>query len=474
MGISPNYNLGAFGSYDYNALMNNPYFLAAFNSPNINFKADAGAQNTQLTSQYGQTSPLAQTTGTQSFSQNNLPVDYAAAKPDESNTGLWVTGAVGAAALIGCMKKGGGNPIKGAQLLYEKFFKSAEKKTAETAKTVLKSMQAVKNSKGEIKFNVPNKTKTFAGTHVENGAAEYGLKDAISASEKVFNPENGSALRGFQVNTPVGKYTVFMKDGNVSRVIQAQEDVYAQLKNAKADSKEAELLKRIEEKLKTLGAGKNQFQFSTPTENYAVIVKDGKIDKILTSHKDVCAQLAEAGENSSDALLREKIAKIAEELGKTSKDADKSLLKDAVNISYVNKNGDNTLKLTMGKYGDEAQIKSFKTLEQFDKDSLAVKQYEPTEAEKIFAGELVSKKGVLAEGVGVLKCDEEIVKGTRCFFEGDKLVKIVQGENTFTENSNGFINFVKEHSKEIDKFKKAVFTDRTVSKIPAGSIIGVV
>ena len=466
MTSSPQYGSAPISGIDYNAIMNNPYFLAAANSPNVNFKAGQDAANVQ------QTSPLTNSAETLVPSQN-IPVDYATTQPDESHTGLWVTGIVGAAALIGCMKKGGGNPIKGAKMLYEKFFKSANK-SAETGKTILTSMQAVKNSKGEIKFNVPNKTKTFAGTHVDSGAAEYGLKDAVSSSRKMFNPENGSVVRGFQVKTPIGKYTVFMEDGNISRVIQAQEDVFAQLKNAKAGSKEAELLKQIENKLKTLGAGKDHFQFSTPTENYAVIVKGGKIDKILTSRKDVCAQLAEAGENSTDAILRDKIAKMAEELSKAPKEADKSALKDVVNISYINKDGDNTLKLAMDNYSETPQIKSFKTLEQFDKESLAVKQYEPSEAEKIFVTDLVGKKGVLADGVGVLKCDEEIVKGTRCFFEGGKLVKIVQGENTFTENSNAFLSFVKEHSKEIDKFKKEVFTDRIASKIPAGSVIGTV
>jgi hypothetical protein len=157
------------------------------------------------------------------------------------------------------------------------------------------------------------------------------------------------------------------------------------------------------------------------------------------------------------------------------------VLNGVTNIRYSNKYGDDTLNMVMKKYGETPKLQSVKTLEQFDKTSDAVKAYVPSGSEEIFTGELVNqtgnwftKKGVLVDGIGVKKCDEEIVRGTRCFFEGDKLVKIVQGGNTYEEGSFGFIDFVKNNEKAIEQFKKDVFVDKIAAKIPVGSIIGTV
>ena len=410
MGNAPSYNAGMFSGMDYNSLMNNPYLYYAMMSPNINFKA---AQEKKTTNENAETASSA--------ASNTGVVDYAAVQPDESNTGLWVTGAIGAAALIGCMAKGGGNPIKGAKALYQKFFKSAETKTSEDAKTVLSKMQAVKNGNGEIKLNVPDKTKTFAGNKIQAGVNEYGIQQAVSESRQAFNPEI-SAVQSFHITTPEDSYTVFIKNGEVTKVVSA----------------------------------------------------------LMKKDEDVLARLTNAGAETSDAKILERFKKIAEELGKDPKEVDKSILKGVKNIRYSNKYGDDTLNMVMSEYGTVPKLQTLKTLEQFDKTSEVVKKYTPSDSEKLFTGELVqttgliSKKGTLVDGVGVLRCDEEIVSGTRCFFEGDKLVKIVQGENTYTEGSFGFIDFVKNNEKAIEQFKKDVFVDKIASKIPNGSVIGTV
>lgn len=412
MGNAPSYNAGMFSGMDYNSLMNNPYLYYAMMSPNINFKA----------AQEAKTKTEQEETSANTASNDGAKVDYAATQPDESNTGLWVTGIVGAAALITCMAKGGGNPVKGAKALYERFFKSAKTKTSESAKTVLSKMQAVKNGRGEIKLNVPDKTKTFAGKNIPSGVDEYGIRQAVSESRQAFNPEI-STLRSFHITTPEDRYTVFIKDGEVTKVVSAK-------------------------------------------------IKEG----------DVLARLASAEAGSSDAQNLEKIKKIAEELGKNPEEVDKRIFKDVVkNIRYSNQYGDNTLNMVMKEYGETPKLQSLRTLEQFDKNAEAVKAYVPSASEEVFAGELVNqtgnwliKKGVLTDGVGVLRCNEEIVSGTRCFFEGDKLVKIVQGENTYTEGSFGFIDFVNKNQKAIDKFKKDVFQDKIWDKIPKGADIGVI
>lgn len=371
-----------------------------FTNSNVNFKgANTVSQGTD-------------TTTAQSANNVSIPVNYAQTTPDESHTGLWVTGVIGAGALIACMAKGGGNPIKGAKAWYEKFFNKAGKAATDKSKTVLTKMQAVKNGNGEIKLNVPNQTKTFVGTHINAGVSEYGIKGAISTERQAFNPQSEAfAMRGFQVNANNKKYTVFMKDGQVSKIV----------------------------------------------EGYRTNVTE-----------------------SVDSELKNKIIKMAEELAKNPKDVDKEVIKDVINIGYVNRYGDDTLKLTIGQYGDRPQLKSLRTLRQFNKDDVPVLQYVPSESEKIFNNQLTKQDSflgirygqkALVDGVKVISVPPTEIAGVKCFFEGDKLVKIVENGNPYKANSNGFIQFVKKNEKAIEDFKKDVFVDKIFDKIPVGSII---
>ena len=409
MTSSPNYNLGYFGGYDYNALMSNPYFLMAANSPNVNFKGNAdgtaGVQNVNNVAENNQ----------------NVVQQAVVSQPEEQEGGSSFAQGALALTLIGA---GAYALFRGHKSGYlEKALKKiTEKSDNKTVNTVLQKMTAVKNGNGEIKLMVPNKTTTFAGKKVQPGVNEYGIQQAVSESRQAFNPEL-SALQSFQITTPEDSYTVFIKDGEVTKVVSA----------------------------------------------------------LMKKDEDVLARLTNAGAETSDAKVLERFKKIAEELGKKSEEADKTVLKDVTNIRYSNQYGDDTLNLVMKKYGETPELKSLRTLEQFDKTSEAVRQYTPSTSEEIFTGDLVNKtggwfnkKGVLVDGLAVQKCDEEIVSGTRCFFEGDKLVKIVQGENTYTEGSFGFMDFVKKNEKAIEQFKKDVFVDRIAAKIPVGSIIGTV
>ena len=409
MTSSPNYNLGYFGGYDYNALMSNPYFLMAANSPNINFKGNtestAGTQNVNNVAENN---------------QNTVQQAVVSESEEQESGSSFVQGAL-ALTLIGA---GAYALFRGHKSGYlEKALKKfTGKSDNKTVNTVLQKMTAVKNGNGEIKLMVPNKTTTFAGKKVQPGVNEYGIQRAVSESKQALNPEV-STLQSFHITTPEDSYTVFIKDGEVTRVVSA----------------------------------------------------------LMKKDEDVLARLTNAGAETSDAKILERFKKIAEELGKKSEEADKTVLKDVTNIRYSNQYGDDTLNMVMAKYGEAPKLQSLKTLEQFDKTSEAVRQYTPSTSEEIFTGDLVNKtgswlnkKGVLVDGLAVQKCDEEIVSGTRCFFEGDKLVKIVQGENTYTEGSFGFMDFVKKNEKAIEQFKKDVFVDRIAAKIPVGSIIGTV
>ena len=411
MTSSPQYNIAPFGAYDYNAIMSNPYFLMAANSPNVNFKANTeNASNTDGVQSAGSVS---------NNSQNNIP-QTVVSQPHEEQGSSFAKSAF-ALTMIGV---GAYALFKGHKTGYlEKMWKKfSGKSESGTVNTVLQNLTAIKNGNGEMKIMVPNKTKTFAGKNIQSGVNEYGIQQAVSESKQAFNPEI-SVTRSFQVETSADRYTVFVKDGEVTKVVSA----------------------------------------------------------MMKKDEDVLARLTNAEAGSTDAEALAKFKKVAEELGKDSKDIDKSVLNGVTNIRYSNKYGDDTLNMVMAKYGETPKMQSFKTLEQFDRTSEAVKSYTPTSAEEVFAGNLVNetgnlfnKKGVLVDGVGVLRCNEEIVSGTRCFFEGDKLVKIVQGENTYAEGSFGFIDFVKKNEKAIEQFKKDVFVNKIASKIPKGSIIGTV
>ena len=405
MTSSPQYNIGALNSYDPNALMNNPYLYMAMMSPNVNFKANPttqiqAAENTQTVTNDGAI-PVTTPTGQGS---------------DGVSLGTTIIGtAIVAGGALWAIKSG---KFSQAGKALQKLIGKGESSSSTTA---LSRLAAVKNGNGELKVLVPNRTKTFAGNQVQAGVNEYGVREAVAASRQAFNPQV-SAINSFQVVTPADSYTVFVKDGKITKVVSA----------------------------------------------------------LMKKDEDVLARLVNAEAKSSDAELLERFRNIVTELGKDAKEADKAILKDIKNIRYTNKFGDDTLKLSMSKYGEEPTLRSFTTLEQFDRSHNAVKAYTPTSSEEVFAGELVNKKGgwfnkqgVLVDGLKVTRCETNIA-GAKCYFEGNNLVKIEQGGEVYANNSIGYKEFVKKHEKLINQFKKDVFEDRIASKIPVGAVIGTV
>lgn len=411
MSNAPSYNMGLYGGIDYNSLMNNPYLYYAMMSPNINFKG-----NTESSEKTDASASVSNTNTQQNLT--NSVIDTSQAQSSEGSSfaqsalALTMIGA-GAYALFRGHKSG----------YLEKAWKKITGKTDnKTVNTVLQKMTAVKNGNGEMKIQVPNKTKTFAGTKIETGVQGYGVQSAISNARQSFNPQT-SVIKSFHITTPEDIYTVFIEDGQITKVVSA----------------------------------------------------------LMKKDEDVLSRLANAETGSTDAELLSRFKKIVTELGKETKEADKAVLKDVVNIRYSNKYGDDTLNMVMEKYGETPTLQSFKTLEQFDRTSEAVKSYVPSASEEVFAGEIVNKKGnvfnkkgVLVDGLEVLKCDKEIVSGTRCFFEGKNLVRIEENGVVYPIDSFRFKEFIKENEKAINEFKKGVFEDRIASKIPQGAVIGTV
>ena len=200
----PNYNMGYLGGYDYNAIMSNPYFLMAANSPNVNFKAsqenNAQQQTTDSTSN--------------AAANNGGAVDYATVTPDESHTGLWVTGALGAAALITCATKGKGNIVDGAKKIYESFFKKGKKQVEKFAGNKLQSLRVIRRG-DKIECFVPGEKTTIKGNDdVISHMNAYGINPKSITGFK----DGVSKLAGGTFKTESG-YTVTFDGDKVTKII---------------------------------------------------------------------------------------------------------------------------------------------------------------------------------------------------------------------------------------------------------------
>ena len=242
MGDTPNYNIGALGGYDINSLMNNPYFLMAAQSPNINFKS---AQVQQA--QQAQALSSAQL---QTAADGAIPVIDTSA----SNSSGGITlgeGILGAALIAGgayaLIKKPGfigkaWNAIKGGA-----------KSNAETGR--LKNLTAIKCPDGRIRFNIPDKTTTKYGKQIQELVDNYGIQASISAERQAFNPST-SVLNTFKYNLgDKNRYVlVKTKDGHITKVVDAfGDDILKKLTDAESSTAEANLLDKLNKIVAELG-----------------------------------------------------------------------------------------------------------------------------------------------------------------------------------------------------------------------------
>ena len=195
---TPYNKIGAAGGLDYFSLMNDPYFLAALQSYNPNFRASQVSQaQIQMPQQTVNNSAYVSNAGA-------YPVDYATTKPDDSNTGLWVTGALGAAALIGLGAKGGGNPIKGAKVLYENLFKSGASKATDAISQKLSNIRVIREG-DKVECLVPGETTKIVN---HDDAIQHLQKYFGISSKDVFNVTKGrSKLHGGTYNVDGYSFT---------------------------------------------------------------------------------------------------------------------------------------------------------------------------------------------------------------------------------------------------------------------------
>ena len=202
---SPYDNIGAYNYNmpDSNSLLMNRWFLEAAKSPNLNFKASQVNNEQQISEEQ-----------LIAASNNGGVVDYATVKPDESHTGLWVTGAVGAAALIACAAKGKGNIVDGAKKIYEGFFKKGKKQVEKFAGSKLQSLQVVRRG-DKVECFVPGEKITIKGNaDVVNHLNTYGINPNTITSFK----DGVSKLTAGTFKTE-GGYTVTFEGDKVTKII---------------------------------------------------------------------------------------------------------------------------------------------------------------------------------------------------------------------------------------------------------------
>ncbi len=178
---------GNYGRTNWDTIMNDWYYQQVANNPYLNFKGSSNGIGQNVTQEV----LTPELTENISYASNNgIPVNYATTSPDNSNTGLWVTGAIGAAAIIGGLAcKGGGNPIKGAKALYEKFFKSGASKVSDKISQKLSGIQVVRNG-NKVECLVPNETLKI---NKQSDALKHLHQYFGITSKDVFNVTKGNS-----------------------------------------------------------------------------------------------------------------------------------------------------------------------------------------------------------------------------------------------------------------------------------------
>lgn len=254
--MAPQYGLGGF---DLSSYAKDPYFLATLNSYNPNSRgaqSAAGGYNAstlaalQQAAQTGNVSaPSATTSGA------TVPsINYATTKPESSNTGLWVTGALGAAALITAGVKGKGNIIKGFGKMFSGLTGKASEAATKVADGATTRLTAVRGEDGVIRYLFPGKTVEKVGTQVEIEAFanSIGMRNVATAERQAFNPVK-SVIQDFQF----GDYIVSVENGSISKITEKGADVTSKFVAADIDAANKARLEDFQNILKEFGKEKD-------------------------------------------------------------------------------------------------------------------------------------------------------------------------------------------------------------------------
>ena len=395
--MAPQYGLGGFDLANY---ANDPYFLATLNSYNPNFRAAQSAAGGYDAATMAALQQAAQGNGaTTSTSQAaTLPqVDYATTKPESSNTGLWVTGALGAAALITAGVKGKGNIVKG----FEKIFSGLTGKASESATSnnfrQITSQLTARRVGGKTLYTVPEHTTTITGT------------DAV----KTYAENNGISLGTNRLRYESG----------VSKIRKCSFE--HQIKDA--DGK--------------------------ITQTYNVTLNNGNFDIVDAAGKSIKEEIQKNHLTDFNEIAN-RVTTIQSGVVKGNYSAFKGL-KD---LEYVNDLGDDVI--TIARTPAQIQATELKTLERFEENSDIVQKWFGDHAgqQELFTAKEF-RKGKIPEGMKVEKFTDKIGNSTFYYTNGE-VAGVEIGGKYYAKGSTKADAEINRNKDKIAKLIKNVFEDR--------------
>ncbi len=381
--MTPNYGYGAI---DWAAVANDP-FWKYYQQNNLGFRSTQPSQN-QAEQAYLKAMQEAAAQDT-TKAQNIVP-DYKDMQPESSGLSGWITGGLGAAALLtgAAAIKGHGNIFKGFKLMGEFITGKAGKlksKVVNQNQGKLENLVALRNADGTYSYLVPGETVTFkkADINTPEKLQEIANKYGIDLKELLAFKQGNSTLK-----SGVFKY----KD-------------------------------------------KNDKVFEITFEN-------NKITKIK-DHKDDVTSLWLAKDANLNTKDKEFLAELEDFISNAQK-MEKGWAKNFVSCDITRTLGDNIAKISYQK-GTKPVVTSLTTLEHLGQDNKAVRAWlQNHEAEKeLFTNKTFLEKGIIPEGAKV-EYAEIPYKGKICRFENGKFRGIQE------VGTNG--KYYAKGSKDCDSF----------------------
>lgn len=238
------------GGYDWSSVMNNPYFMAAWQSKNVNFKGNTD----------NKTNDAAKTGETKTNSNTNFKGSEDGAIPvketpeDSSSllgtlTGVGATLAIGGGALY-MLKKG--NFGKASEVV-KSVFERGGAESSSSVSSILKRLTAVKGQDNKIRFLIPGKTTTATGeTAVADLTRKYGIENAVKGERLAYSPRT-SALESFRYNAGGETFTVHTEDGVITKIVDKKgQEVLKRFTEAQEKTADAATYEKMENALKEL------------------------------------------------------------------------------------------------------------------------------------------------------------------------------------------------------------------------------
>lgn len=396
----------------------------ALNYPNINSPAFRAQNYNPTASTQSYTTQLPQD---ESKSKEVLPkADYSS---NNSTPAILVGGALSAAALVGCLIKGKGNPLTGAKKIcsevgnsIKKFVGSSKKTSSLKAQEQLSHIKVKVDETGKVHYYIPGKTTT-----TEDAAA---IQAFLNRDTKLSGQLIGLRFRTGE--TKINNATFDIVENEIKHQIRFEGN---QIKSINAWDKDSSTWKDITADYIN-GSGRFKDGLNADNENFATTIKE-TIEKIKTGDKEI---LIDKNYNLSD-------------------------------MQYTTRIGDNVAEVTrasLGKATGNPTITKLTTLQEFSKDDTALKAY--IEKQRIEGNDLSGLIG--KDFLSSNKVPEGFKVYSFEFKEGGKTFKVVDGQCVAVDgHKSGTDEFYAYMATNRQKVEKAIEKQLKNNRCPKNSVI---